>query len=156
MRYQLAFEDRPSLTVVSRPCELTPASIEEQSTRLRSWALIRGAPIAGPAFVAVHGRIGGRVCLPLGAAVYPHPETGLCLETIKAGEVARIAPVSLGQLFGEIDELTARLSPDRPLRGCAEFHPVVGGRGEATLVLPLERVPAVPPVELVLGQAAIA
>lgn len=154
MRFQLAFEDRPTLTVVSLPCELTPASIEEQSARLRSWALIRGAPIAGPAFVTVHGRIGGRACLPLGAAVYPHPETLLCLETIEGGEVARITPGSLDHLFGEIDELTARLSPDRPLRGSAEFHPAVASRGEAMLVLPLERVPAVPPVELIRGRTA--
>ncbi len=108
--------------------------------RLRSWAMIRGVPIAGPAFLRLAGTRACSVQLPIGAEVMPHPETGIALDAAPAGHVARLHGVRFGEIRGvgrELQEALAATVPDNSL----EFHSVDGDFLEGDLVLALATAP---------------
>lgn len=133
----LQFEDRPARAVAWVPCELHSRDIEERSTRLRSWALIVGATIAGPPYVMLRGAGCARVCLPLLEWHPAHPETGVAVERNPAGPVARIGNATVMDAHEIAGAILAELGGPAAARGDAEFHPSVRGSSSGDIVIPV-------------------
>jgi hypothetical protein len=137
MRNAIEFEDREARVVAWVPCDLTSRDLEERATRLRSWALIVGATIAGPAFVTLRGAEGARLCLPL-AEWYPaHPETGVTVQRDPATPIARVANASIVAARAMAEDTLAALGGCRAASGDPEFHPATKGSLEGELIIPL-------------------
>ena len=144
MRSTLEFEERPARVVAWVPCELTSRDMEDRANRLRSWALIVGATISGPAFVTLRGAEGARVCLPLAEWHPAHPETGVTIEREEAGSFARVpdAPVADAQDIARA--VLSEIGGPCSARGDAEFHPSSKGSLTGDLLIPV-RAEAVSP-----------
>ncbi|MEX0784154.1 MAG: hypothetical protein WD557_16045 [Dehalococcoidia bacterium] len=137
MRSAIQFEDREGRIVCWVPCELTARDMEERATRLRSWALIIGATIAGPAFVTLRGAEGGRICLPLKEWHPAHPETGVTVERQAAGPVARLENATVMDAHDVAQAVLSELGGRGAERGDAEFYPATKGSLTGDLVIPV-------------------
>jgi hypothetical protein len=138
MRTHIEFEERDARAVAWMPSDLTTSGIEDRATRLRSWALIVGATISGPAFVTLRGAEGGRVCLPL-AEWYPaHPETGVTVEREPASSVARLYGATIADARTLAEMALAELGGCRAAGGDPEFHPTARNLLEGDVVIPLQ------------------
>lgn len=143
MRTAIEFEERDARIVAWTPCDLTISDIEERGTRLRSWALIVGATIAGPAFVTLRGANEARVCIPLVEWYAAHPETGVSVQREPAGPVAVVRQAELADTHELAESTLAGLGGCRSARADAEFHPHAKGSPTGDLILPVhpEAVP---------------
>jgi hypothetical protein len=138
LRANMEFEERAARVVAWVPSELTNGDLEERTTRLRSWALIVGATIAGPAFVTMRGAEGARVCLPL-AEWYPaHPETGVSVQREPATAVARLTGATVGDARALAEMALAELGGCHVASGDPEFHPVEKGSSDGDVVIPVQ------------------
>jgi len=140
MNFTVGYETRDQIRAVAATADLRLKEVSVAADRLRSWAMIRGVPIAGPAFLKLGGSMTCRVCLPILAEVMPHPETELELDSSPAGEMARVHDVRFGEVRAVGRELQSALSSASP-GDSLEFHSVDGDFIAGDVVL----VPAKPP-----------
>ncbi|MGH2608513.1 MAG: hypothetical protein ACRDHF_05435 [Tepidiformaceae bacterium] len=138
MRNPIQFEDREARVVAWVPCELDARDIEERSNRLRSWALIVGATIAGPPYLVLRGAEGARLCLPLAEWYAAHPETGVSVERNPAGPVARLAGATVMDAHEIAGAVLAELGGHCKARGDAEFHPTERGALSGDVLIPVD------------------
>jgi hypothetical protein len=118
--------------------------MEDRANRLRSWALIVGATIAGPAFVTLRGAEGARLCLPLADWHPAHPETGVTVEREPAGPAVRVESATVTDAHEIARAILSDLGGHRAARGDTEFHPSSKGSLSGGLLIPVqpEAVPA--------------
>lgn len=148
MKIELSLNRREPIQTVSVVSQSNAAALSEAMTRLRSWALIRGVPVEGEAFVQFAGPAITRVHLPVGEPPAPHPDTGVSLDRVPGGVIVLAAGVALAdgpQTARALEDLFAN---EAPVSGRAELHPGPGEAFEGTLVLPLVRAP-VRPIEAI-------
>jgi len=117
--------------------------------RLRSWAKIRDVPVTGPPLLVRIGELSARVHLPIGAEVMPHPETGIELDAVPAGVVARIGDVRFSEVRAVGREALVALSPGG-LAGAVEFHSIDGDFVSGELAVLVPEVPSKGPAVLSL------
>lgn len=134
---------RPATILATTVTTLADNDIQAQATRLRSWALIRGATIAGRPFVRLRGTSAALVCLPLSGWTPAHPETGISLERNEEEDILVTPCAGLDEARALLARLreTGRASVCQT--GDPEFHPAPDGIG--TLVLPLRAVSSIAP-----------
>jgi hypothetical protein len=137
MNYATSFQEREGGTTIRREAELNIGSLEENYTRLRSWASIMGVGLSGSPFVIVRDgvvNVGVQTKKPTAA----NPETGVHPGEVPGGMSLCIEDVPLASL----DEVTAQLPGEFgdawTAAGAVEFHRSKDGFGRGTVVVPLQ------------------
>ena len=142
MNDRFHYETRDAIHTVSVPCDLTISDCEQQASRLRSWALIRGEPVTGLPYLRLCGAMRGEVHLPTAGEYTPHPEVGVQAADSPAGPVAVVNEVRFAQLRETVDEIEGPIATGPGSAGAAEFHPVgQDAWGTGTLIWPVQDVP---------------
>ena len=139
MQYTIAPSALPTVRTISRRAELTTAGIFEASTRLRSWALIRGEQLTGLPFLRISGESYCEVHIPVSGRVYPHPETGVSLEVGDGGPAVAVRVVQFEDLRAVMRELGAEIAVDCGIAGPVEFHPSSAEFRNGTVIWPVHR-----------------
>ncbi|MBI5947353.1 MAG: cytidylate kinase-like family protein [Chloroflexi bacterium] len=140
MHFQIEYLTRDRIRTVAVTTDFNFKDVGVATNQLRSWAMIRNVPISGPPLLNLVGEFAARVHLPIGAEVMPHPETGLELDAVPSGAVARVPDVRFGEARAvgrELRSVLASLGRSGPL----EFHAEDGGFFAGDLILPLESLP---------------
>ncbi|MEP7216447.1 MAG: cytidylate kinase-like family protein [Anaerolineaceae bacterium] len=151
MNFAIQYISRNRIRSVAVTTELNLRDVGVSAERLRSWAKIREVPVQGPPVLILTGDVAARVHLPIGAELMPHPETGIELEAIPSGVVAKVADVRFGELRAvgrELQSILASSGRSGPL----EFHSTDGDFFSGDLVLPLQTMPTDGPTILSLTE----
>ena len=141
MRYTLTPSTLPPLRTVSRQADLTPTSIAEAATRLRSWSLIIGEQLTGLPFLRISGELHCEVHVPVAGRVRPNPETGVSMEIGEGGLAVALRTVRFEELRAVMRELNGEIAADCGLAGPVEFHPSSAEFRHGTVVWPVHRIP---------------
>ncbi len=141
MQYAITPSSLPTIRTVSRKADLTPTSIADAATRLRSWALVSGEQIVGLPFLRMCGELHCEVHVPVAGRVIPHPETGLSAEQGDGGPAVALRTVRFEEVRNVLRELTGEIAVDYGVAGPVEFHPASAEFRHGTLIWPVHRVP---------------
>jgi hypothetical protein len=147
MKHTVWLGERHELEAAWLPTSLSVTEIVHQTSRLRGWALMRGAIIAGSAFLTPCAAGGARIYLPLRRGCVPHPESGIRAERLPAGPVAVVGDVPFENLVDYVDVLAALVAP-HGCRSAPEYQGRFNGKGQLTF--PLIAPPASLPSEVAL------
>lgn len=116
--------------------ETSRSAIATNTTRLRSWAAVRGFELSGAPYL---WREDGRllVGVPTRRMSDPHPETGVRASVCPAGTVAIAEPVSLDTFLSDPAAAVQVPGDGRLDLPRAEFHLDSQTLNEGTLVVPI-------------------
>lgn len=137
MNYATSFKERTGGSTIGRESELNLASLEENSTKLRSWASIWGIALAGTPFFTEHE---GAVSVAV-RTQKPHdanPETGVHTFELPTGMALYIEDVPLTDFEAITSDLSAQLGDKWSQAGMPEFHRSKDGFSSGTIVVPLQ------------------
>ena len=137
MNYATSFKERTGGSTIGREAQLNLASLEENSTKLRSWASIWGIALASTPFFTEHA---GAVSVAV-ITKAPHdanPETGVHTFTLPTGMALYIEDVALTDFEAVTADLSAELGDKWSQAGMPEFHRSKDGFGRGTIIVPLQ------------------
>jgi hypothetical protein len=143
MNYATSFQERTGGSTIGREAELNLASLEENCTRLRSWASIWGIGLAGTPFFTVRD---GHVSVAV-LTKKPHdanPETGVHTFELPSGMSLFIQDVPLDEFAAVTADLSSELGDSWEEAGSPEFHRSKDGFGRGTIIVPLQAAAASP------------
>lgn len=134
MSFETTYSEREALPAVGRRADPTLGAIAEETTKLRSWAAIRGVRLAGQPFVRISGDE-VTVNVPTVAPADTNRETGVFPGDLPGGRVVSVTGVPFDNLFAVADALREDLGrgPGLPV----EFHPGSEGFGAGTVTVPI-------------------
>lgn len=137
---------QPNLTVhprergftVSRASGYSLGEIEEAATRLKSWAVIMGVGITGPAFVRLSSDLTAFVHLPIDREVDTSVEDGITSGATPASHVAEGRDVTFDEMRPTATALRNEAEQLGNIAGHAEYHAGPDGMRHGTLYVPVE------------------
>lgn len=134
MQYSVSYRQRDGAAAVARKAEANLGSIEEETTRLRSWAAILGIPLLGTPFLRFPNG-GVMVNIAIAREAHPNPQTGVVESALPGGPALAIEEVP----FEQIAAVLGGISAEEPSAegSQAEFHRSADGFGHGTLVIPI-------------------
>jgi hypothetical protein len=124
---------------ICRQADFSSTSIHDATTRLRSWALVRGEQIVGLPFLRMLGPLSCEVHVPVAGKVSPHPETGIAMDHRAETRGVGVRVVRFDEVRAVIRALSSEIAVDCGLAGPVEFHPASADFSHGTLLWPVHR-----------------
>lgn len=137
MGYQNDLTNRESGFTICREAEFTLGGLEDAATRLKSWAVIMGVGVAGPAFVRLTSDMTAHVHLPVDREIDTSVEDGITSGTISAGAGMQRDAITFEAMRDEARSLKAEIGVDRESAGPIEFHSGQDGMRLGSLFAPV-------------------
>ena len=128
----------PSRTICRR-ADFSNTAIHEATTRLRSWALIRGEQIVGLPYLRMLGPLSCEVHVPVAGRVSPHPDTGIETDVRPETRGVGVRVVRFDEVRAVARALSGETSADCGLAGPVEFHPATADFSHGTLLWPVHK-----------------
>lgn len=137
MRYQDDLKNRDAGYTICREAAFTLSDVESAATRLKSWAVIMGVGVAGPAFVRLTSDMTAHIHLPVDRAVDTSAEDGITSGRISAGAGMSRDAVAFDEMRDEARALRAEIGAGRESAGPVEFHSGPDGMRVGSLFAPV-------------------
>ena len=148
MQPNLTVHPRASGYTVSRASGYGLGEVEEAATRLKSWAVIMGIPITGPAFVRLSSDLAAFVHLPIDRAVDTSVEDGISAETMPDAQVVEGRDVTFDEMRTTATALRNEAEQLGNIAGHAEYHAGPDGMRRGTKVPRYESRATGPPLRV--------